>query len=69
MSDIIDYVQGGFDSIYDALRRDVTSKIGSYGFVDINALTLDDELTYTYNFLSDLIETRKKFLKDQLATL
>lgn len=69
LSDIIDYVQGGFDSIYDALRRDVTSKIGSYGFVDINALTLDDELTYTYNFLSDLIETRKKFLKDQLASL
>lgn len=64
MSDIIDYVESGFDSIYDSLRREVTSKIGGYGFVDINALTLDDELTYTYNFLSNLIEMRKQFLKD-----
>ena len=48
----------------------MTSKLSkSYGFVDINAETLDDELKYTYDFLNDQINTRKQFLTSQLMSL
>ena len=69
LSDIIAYVDDGFNSTYNALRSQVISKITQYGFVDINALTLDGELTYTYDFLNNLVQSRKEFLKEQLASL
>ena len=69
LSDILEYVETGFDSIYGQLRSDVINEIGQYGFIDINALTLDSELTYTYDFLNELIASRKQFLRDQLASM
>lgn len=69
LNDILEYVEDGFTTIYGNLKSQVTSKIQSYGFVDINALTLDKELSYTYDFLSGLIQTRKEFLQNQLASL
>lgn len=61
--DRVEYVKDEFNSIYGHIRADVTSKLSkSYGFVDINADTLDDELKYTYDFLNDQITTRKQFL-------
>lgn len=69
LSDVIAYVDSGFNQIYGSLRSSVISKITKLGFVDINALTLDNELTYTYDFLNNLITSRKEFLKNQLASI
>lgn len=59
LSDVLTYVEDGFKTIYGNLKSQVTSKLSSYGFVDINASTLDKELSYTYDFLNSLIQTGK----------
>jgi len=41
------------------ITNDLASK---YGFVDVHAITLDDELKYVYDYLNKNIETRKQFL-------
>lgn len=69
LNDTLEYIEDGFTTIYGKLKSQVTSKIGSYGFIDINALTLDKELSYTHDFLNGLIQTRKETLRNQLTSL
>ena len=69
LNDIIEFVEDGFTTIYGKLKSQVISKIGNYGFVDINAPTLDKELSYTHDFLDNLVKTRKEILNNQLASL
>ncbi len=69
LSDTLEYVEDGFTSTYSDLKSKVISHILSCGFTDISALTLDSELDYVYKFLDAQIESRKEFLKSQLAQL
>lgn len=69
LSNTLSYVYDGFTSIYSSLNADVNSKIALSGFVDVKALTLDDELQYTYNYLKDYIDTRKQVLQNQLQSM
>lgn len=62
VNDMMTQLTGNIGSIVG----DLASK---YGFVDVNAIALDDELKYVYDYLNQNIETRKQFLMDQLKTL
>lgn len=66
----LNYISSGFNDIYNDLESSVIAPIViDYGFIDIHALTLDDELKYTYDFLQEQASTRKDFLVNQLQSL
>lgn len=69
MKDIVEYVSAGYYQVRNDLATTVIDSINEYGFVDISASTLDNEIPYVYNFLSGLVESRLAFLKNQVATV
>lgn len=69
MKDIVEYVSAGYYQVRNDLVTTVIDSIGEYGFVDISASTLDNEIPYIYNFLSGLVESRLAFLKNQVSTV
>lgn len=65
---VIDYIYTNFNQVSSDLKSKVISKLTStYNFVDIKAPNLGDELQYTYDYVNDLIASRKKQIEDGLA--
>lgn len=52
------------------IGMDITHNWGTeYGFVDISAVSLEDELKYGYDFMNTSIAERKQYLLDMLNNL
>lgn len=67
---ITDYIYTNFTSISSNLKTYVINSLQSeYNFVDIAAPQLDGELQYTYDYVQDLIATRKKTIENAISNL